>query len=91
MCPGQGDVWTTGVSDVKNFSERAKKHESSKAHLHSIKLAMLGQANIDAQLDEGYHASVRNHNKEVDNNRHILSKLIDCKILWSIRTDSQRT
>ena len=68
VCPGQGDVWTTGVSDVKHFSERAKKHESSKAHLHcSMKLAMLGQVNIAAQLDEGYHVSVRNHNKEVDN------------------------
>ncbi|KAK0136742.1 hypothetical protein N1851_027095 [Merluccius polli] len=43
-----------------------------------MKLAMLGEVNIAAQLDEGYHVSVRNHNKEVDNNRHILSKLIDC-------------
>ena len=69
----------TGVSDVKNFSERAKKHETSKAHLHCpMKLAMLGQVNIAAQLDEGYHVSVRNHSKEVDNNRHFLSKFIDC-------------
>ena len=50
---GQGDIWMTGVSDVKHFSERAKKHETSKAHLHCpMKLAMLGQVNIAAQLDE---------------------------------------
>ncbi|KAL2086792.1 hypothetical protein ACEWY4_017851 [Coilia grayii] len=80
VCTGQGDVWsTTGVCDLKHFSERAKKHEQSKAHLQcAMKLAMLGQVNIATQLDEGYHVSVRNHNKEVDNNRHILSKLIDC-------------
>ena len=56
---GQGDIWTIGVTDVKHFSERSKKHESSKAHLQSaMKLAMLGQVNIATQLDEGYHVSV---------------------------------
>lgn len=80
VCTGQGDVWTTtGVSDMKHFSESVKRHEASKAHLHcAMKLAMLGQVNIATQLDEGYHVSVRNHNREVDNNRQILSKLIDC-------------
>lgn len=77
---GQGDIWSTaGVCDMKHFSEKAKKHESSKSHLScAMKLAMLGNVNIAAQLHEGYSVSVRNHNKEVDKNRHILSKLIDC-------------
>ena len=77
---GVGDMWSTvGVYDMKHFSEKAKKHESSKSHLNcAMKLAMLGNANIAAQLHEGYSVSVRNHNKEVDKNRHILSKLIDC-------------
>lgn len=67
------------MCDMKHFSEKAKKHESSKSHLScAMKLAMLGNANIAAQLHEGYSVSVRNHNKEVDKNRHILSKLIDC-------------
>lgn len=74
---GQGDMWSTvGVCDMKHFSEKAKKHESSKSHLNcAMKLAMLGNANIAAQLHEGYSVSVRNHNKEVDKNRHVLDIL----------------
>lgn len=43
-----------------------------------IKLAVLGNISIAAQLDEGHRVAVRRHNEEVDKNRHILSKLIDC-------------
>ncbi|XP_033988919.1 uncharacterized protein LOC117484596 [Trematomus bernacchii] len=39
---------------------------------------MLGKANIAAQLDQGYKISVKKHNEEVDKNRHVLSKIIDC-------------
>ncbi|XP_071058707.1 zinc finger MYM-type protein 1-like [Pseudochaenichthys georgianus] len=39
---------------------------------------MLGKANIAAQLDQGYKISVIKHNEEVDKNRHVLSKIIDC-------------
>ncbi|KAL1277160.1 hypothetical protein QQF64_023833 [Cirrhinus molitorella] len=79
LCGGQGDMWSSvGVCDLKHFSEKAKKHESSKAYLTcAMKLAMLGQANTATQLDESYGVGVRNSNKEVDKNRHILSKLID--------------
>lgn len=74
-----GDLWSRGMSDLKHISERVKKHDNSRAHLDCcLKLAMLGRANIAIQLDEGYHASIRAHNKDVDHNRHILSKLIDC-------------
>ncbi|XP_070404475.1 uncharacterized protein [Nothobranchius furzeri] len=44
----------SGVTDMKHFSEKVKKHESSRAHMdNTVKLAMLGRANIAMQLDEG--------------------------------------
>lgn len=57
---GQADVWSrVGVCDLKHFSEKTKKHKSSKAHLScAMKLAMLGQVNIAAQLDENYSVGV---------------------------------
>ncbi|XP_063755768.1 zinc finger MYM-type protein 1-like [Eleginops maclovinus] len=39
---------------------------------------MFGKINISSQLDEGYRVGIRKHNEEVDKNRHILSKIIDC-------------
>ncbi|XP_078522463.1 zinc finger MYM-type protein 1-like [Lissotriton helveticus] len=76
-----GEVpWTkTGVTDLKHLSEKIKKHEACKSHLDSsIKLAMFGRMNIASQLDDSYRIAIRNHNLEVDKNRYILSKLIDC-------------
>lgn len=43
-----------------------------------MRLAMFGSVNIAAQLDEDYRIGIRRHNEEVDKNRHILSKIIDC-------------
>lgn len=43
-----------------------------------MKLAMLGTVNIAAELDEGHRIGVRKHSEEVDKNRHILLKIIDC-------------
>lgn len=52
---------------------------------------MFGNINIAAQLDEGYRIEIRKHNEEVDKNRHILSKTIDCvklcgafELVWHI-------
>uniref|UniRef100_H3ARG5 DUF4371 domain-containing protein n=1 Tax=Latimeria chalumnae TaxID=7897 RepID=H3ARG5_LATCH len=75
-----GEVaWTQiGVNDLKHLSEK-KKRESCKCHLdNSVKLAMFGSVTIATQLDESYHVGIRKHNEEVDKNRYILSKLIDC-------------
>ncbi|XP_010864295.2 zinc finger MYM-type protein 1-like [Esox lucius] len=73
-------LWTeTGMSDLKHFAERVKKHDMSKSHLECLfKLTMLGKAKLATQLEEGYHANIRKHNLEVDKNRHILSKVLDC-------------
>ncbi|XP_041842179.1 uncharacterized protein LOC121640469 [Melanotaenia boesemani] len=73
-------TWTqSGQTDLKHLSERIKKHERSSLHMENcIKLAVLGKISIAAQLDDGHRVAVRRHNEEVDKNRHILSKLIDC-------------
>uniref|UniRef100_H3A7F9 TTF-type domain-containing protein n=1 Tax=Latimeria chalumnae TaxID=7897 RepID=H3A7F9_LATCH len=77
-----GEVaWTqTGANDLKHLSDKIQKHELCKCHLdNSIKLATFGSVNIATQLDESYHLGIRKHNEEVDKNRYILSKLIDCE------------
>lgn len=45
---------------------------------NAVKLALFGRVNIATQLDDGYRVSMRRHNEEVDKNRHVLSKIIDC-------------
>ena len=46
---------------------------------NAMRLAMFGKINISAQLDEGYRIGIRKHNEEVDKNRQVLSKIIDCE------------
>ncbi len=38
----------------------------------------MGRVNIATQLDDGHRIAIRKHNEEVDKNRYILSKIIDC-------------
>ncbi|XP_056293968.1 zinc finger MYM-type protein 1-like [Pseudoliparis swirei] len=78
--PGTEAMWkTTGMRDLKHFSEKCKKHESSRSHLaNSMKLTLLGRLSLAEQLDAGYRISVRTHNEEVRKNRLILSRIMDC-------------
>ncbi|KAJ1203148.1 hypothetical protein NDU88_006942 [Pleurodeles waltl] len=76
-----GEVsWTrTGVTDLKHLAEKIKRHDSSESHLTNVlKLSLFGKSNIALQLNEVYSKGVIKHNEEVDKNRYILSKLIDC-------------
>lgn len=77
---GSDPAWIkTGVNDLRHFPNKAEKHEQTSIHMeNSVKLAMFGKVNIAAQLNEGYRLGIRQHNEEVDKNRHILSKIIDC-------------
>ena len=43
-----------------------------------VKLAVLGKISIAMQLDDGHHITERRHNEEVDKNRNIVSKIINC-------------
>lgn len=58
---GTDTTWTaTGVKDMKYLSEKIKKHECMRAPMeNTVKLAMLGRANIATQLDEGHRTGVR--------------------------------
>src|SRR4029434_3856903 len=70
---------TTGVKDMHHLSEKVKKHEQAKLHIDScLKFCGFGRVNIATQLDEGYRLAVRRHNDEVNKNRHILHRLIQC-------------
>ena len=73
-------AWTTtGVKDMHHLSEKVKKHEQAKLHIDScLKFCGFGRVNIATQLDEGYRLAVRRHNDEVNKNRHILNRLIQC-------------
>ena len=73
-------AWTgKGINDWKHFTEKVKKHSACACHVENcLKLAFLGQSDIAEQLSEAYRASKQRHNLEVEKNRHVLSKLIDC-------------
>ncbi|KAJ8025702.1 Zinc finger MYM-type protein 1 [Holothuria leucospilota] len=43
-----------------------------------MKLAFFGKTNIAEQLSAAYRTSIQRHNLEVEKNRHVLSKIIDC-------------
>ncbi|XP_061457100.1 zinc finger MYM-type protein 1-like [Rhineura floridana] len=69
-------TWTqVGVRDVKHLAEKIKTHEASKAHIDcSFQLAMLRPPSPAAHRVED---SVK-RNPEVENNRYVLWKIIDC-------------
>lgn len=67
------------MTDLNHMHERIKKHDSSAVHMNNmLNLAVLGQANIQAQLDSGYRRSVELHNERVTKNRYILNIIINC-------------
>lgn len=72
--------WTeTGITDLKNFHAKVKKHNSSENHLKGfIEFSMIGKVDIRCQLDSAYRLSVKKYNENVSKNRYILGKLIDC-------------
>ena len=74
------NAWTvTGVTDLKNFHAKVKKHKSSQTHINcGIEFAMLGKVDIRSQLDTCYRLKIKEFNEEVSKNRYILGKLIDC-------------
>ena len=68
-----------GITDLVHLSEKIKKHENSKQHLHNeMELALLGTANIREQLDSAYWINIRKQNEYVTKNRYVLAKIIDC-------------
>ncbi|XP_053578064.1 zinc finger MYM-type protein 1-like [Bombina bombina] len=73
-------VWSKhGVKDVKHLSIRMKKHEECKSHVENcLKLALMGGTNIMENANEGRLVDIRKHNQEVEHNRYILGKIVEC-------------
>ena len=74
---GDGTWSRTGC---KHLSERIAKHESSGSPLdNAVKLGLLGRVNVAAQVDSAYRRFVEQHNKQVEKNGYVLSRIITCK------------
>ncbi|KAM4642041.1 uncharacterized protein O3C94_016410 [Discoglossus pictus] len=77
---GGDSLWSKrGVTDLKHLSDKVKKHDEGKSHiLNCLKLQIMGHSDIPGQTTEDHLEAIRKHNQEVDCNRHILGKIIDC-------------
>ncbi|CAH1988766.1 unnamed protein product [Acanthoscelides obtectus] len=73
-------TWTrTGFKDLKHINQKISKHENSARHMIcSTELALLGTASIAAQLDSAYRQNIIKHNEQVDKNRYLLKRIINC-------------
>lgn len=72
--------WTqNGVTDLKHLSEKIHKHTASLGHKNSVMdLAVLGMQDIRSRLSSAYTHQIELHNKQVRENRYVLSLLINC-------------
>jgi hypothetical protein len=78
-----GDISLTlnGVSDLKHLLQRIKYHELSSSHVgNSLTLDLCGKVDVRSQIDEKHRIAVAHHNELVHENRHNLSRVIDCLI-----------
>ena len=73
-------AWTqSGVNEWKHLSEKVKRHVTFSFHVENcFKLEFFGKTNIAEQLSKAYRDSIIQHNLEVEKNRHVLSRIIDC-------------
>ena len=68
-----------GYSDLKHITDKLKKHNSSINHINSaVKYKTFGTTNVLENIDTGHKLAVQRHNQEVEKNRHILNRIIDC-------------
>lgn len=77
---GMDKTWTRkGFTDLKHMKERIKKHESSRSHMNCCtELALLGKTNIISNLSTAYREQIHKHNQQVEKNRYILKRIINC-------------
>lgn len=56
-----------------------KTHEKSKVNINNVfSLSMLGKLSIKTQLNSAYRDALIKHNNNVDKNRYVLNKIINC-------------
>jgi len=75
----ESNVWSKyGVTDMSNFHGLKTRHQSSQLHIQSlVNLKTFGNNRIDICLSENLKKDINKHNEKVDNNRYIVSKLIE--------------
>ena len=68
-----------GIDDWGHLTQKCKKHEESKSHLDNCcSFSIFGRVNVLEELSTAARIVKSQHNLEVDRNRHILSRIIDC-------------
>lgn len=66
-----------GYTDLKHIADKLKRHNGSVNHINNaVKYKTFGTSNVLA--DTGHKLVIQRHNQEVDRNRHILNRIIDC-------------
>lgn len=75
----ESNIWSKyGVTDMSNFHGLKTRHETSQLHIQAlVNLKTFGNNRIDIWLSESLKKNITKHNEKVDNNRYIVSKLID--------------
>ena len=69
----------SGVTDLGHLSKFIKQHKDNSKHLHNVlNLNSIGSVSVAAQLSRAYHDAKLRHNEQVEKNRYVLSKIIDC-------------
>lgn len=74
-----------GFTDLKKISEKLKLHSQSSHHINcSIAYKLFGTVDIGAALSTSHRLSIERHNQEVDNNRHVLGKIIEAILFCGV-------
>lgn len=67
------------IDNLGHLHTKIKSHEKTQAHFNSqLNLKLLGIRDIRQQLNSAFRLNIQKFNKEVNKNRYILSKIIDC-------------
>lgn len=68
-----------GIDDLSHLSAKIKSHEKTQTHINAqLSLKLLGKQDIRQQLNSAFRLNIQKYNKQVKENRYILSKIIDC-------------
>ena len=76
---GRERTWINGIDDWVHIGSKIKTHEKSQAHINSsLSLHCFGKTNIAESLSAAHRLQRSQQNLEVDRNRHVLGRIIDC-------------
>lgn len=68
-----------GVDDLGHLAGKIKVHEQPQAHINAqLSFRLLGKQDIRQQLSNTYRLNIEKHNEQVNQNRYILNKIVNC-------------